>query len=335
MAKKNEGTNGVAAPVECGLPEWIKAAGAELGISELACTNGDLRTTQAGKKQKIKPTPAPYKEDQGKFFSMPWHADYEFGMTAPGEHGSMAYGPRGTGKTRVAHEMADKHKTRLITMQAARGCTMDDLVGYQCLVDGKHGSVSGFVYGPLPEALMNDCWLHIEEANTMHPTVFSKLNTLLDGSGDALALPDGTRISAGPNFRLSLAFNEGYSGTTEINQALKDRLCPVYTSYPEPATEIKILIDRTGCDEEVAKKLVALAKRIRASQEDINFDLSPRALLRTIGYVKHTGKQWMKACEVAILNLVGDPIIKKAERNTILEIIKLEKPESWPAPKFS
>ena len=75
-----------------------------------------------------------------------------------------------------------------MTYQAASGCTIDDLVGVRDLRDGR----TVFTPGPLADALAADCWLLIEEANTMHPGVFSQLTTLTDGSGDSLRLPDGS-----------------------------------------------------------------------------------------------------------------------------------------------
>src|SRR5206468_10811435 len=132
------------------------------------------------------------------------------------KRGAILQGPRGTGKTSAVHHLARLTGASLTTFQAAAGCTVDDLTGFRDLKDGS----TIFTPGPLPEALERDGWLLIEEANVMHPGVFSRLNTLLDGSGDKLRLPDGRALPAGPGFRVVLAFNPGYSGTREINPAL-------------------------------------------------------------------------------------------------------------------
>lgn len=266
------------------------------------------------------------------FVPPPWYERLRFAMKASSQRGATLFGPRGAGKTTAVHMLSKQDGTELVTYQAASGCTIDDLVGVRDLKDGK----TVFTDGPLPDAIRKDCWLLIEEANVMHPGVFSKLNTLTDGSGDTLRLPDGTRLVVGPKFRVVLAFNEGaaYSGTREVNAALRDRLMPIYADYLPEKSEVGILVQRTGCDEATAKRLVGFAKQIRAARANLGFDLSPRALLRMLDMIRFLGESWKSAFEYGILDLIGDPIDKKVQRDAIQKVAEAAGLFSWSLPRF-
>jgi hypothetical protein len=199
-------------------------------------------------------------------------------------------------------------------------------------VDGEKGPTTAFTPGPLPEALEADCWLLIEEANAMRPGVFSKLNTLLDGSGDTHRLPDGRRLAAGKGFRVWLAYNPGYSGMREVNQALVDRLCPVFTTYLPPADEARMLAARSGCDDATAMRVAQLAEKIRAAR--FRFDLSPRALFRLLRIVRG-GRSWDDAFTWAILDRIGDPVSRAADRDACKQIAAIDDLSTWPRPDFA
>lgn len=278
------------------------------------------------------PAPPPKPASKGGFVQPPWFDLLTFSMTRIRQRGACLFGPRGSGKTSAVHELAGTTKTKLITYQAAAGCTLDDLVGVRDLRDGR----TVFTDGPLPEALRDDCWLLIEEANVMHPGVFSKLNTLTDGSGDKLRLPDGTSLPVGPNFRVVLAFNEGsaYSGTREVNAALRDRLMPIYADYLPKDLESRIVQERTGVDQSSADALVAVAERIRAGRASLGFDLSPRALFRLLDLMRYCGKDWRTAFRIAVLDLVGDPVDRKPQRDSIEQIVQLDGLYTWSPPVF-
>ncbi len=267
------------------------------------------------------------------FIPPPWFERLRFAMKAPSQRGATVFGPRGAGKTTAVHELSKTDGTELVTYQAASGCTIDDLVGVRDLKDGK----TVFTDGPLPDAIRKDCWLLIEEANVMHHGVFSKLNTLTDGSGDTLRLPDGTRLTVGPKFRVVLAFNEGagYAGTREVNAALRDRLMPIYADYLPEKSEVSMLVQRTGCDEQSAKRLVGFARQIRAARANLGFDLSPRALFRMLDMIRFLGESWKSAFEYGILDLIGDPIDKKPQRDAIEKTAQAAGLYAWTLPRFT
>lgn len=307
------------------LPDHVKAA---LLDAELIEEDID----HAGASPSMPVSPGATATASPDFVPPPWFARLEFAMTGPGNRGAIISGPRGSGKTTTLHQLSRIKRATLITFQAAAGCTIDDLVGIRDLRDGR----TIFSPGPLADALVADSWLLIEEANVMHPGVFSKLNTLTDNSGDVLRLPDGNVLSVGPGFRVALAFNEGaaYAGTREVNAALRDRLMPIYAGYLPESAEIQLLIGRTGCDRKTAKRVAKLANKVRAARANLNFDLSPRALFGLLDLIKHQQESWAEAFEHAILDRVGDPLDRQPQREAISKIADLDDLTKWPAPTW-
>lgn len=292
----------------------------------------EVSLCETGKRKPRRPQVKPPRKPEGGYELPPWFARFEHAMTISSKKGACLFGPRGTGKTSAVHYLAKVTSTPLVTFQAAAGCTLDDLVGVRDLKDGS----TVFTPGPLPEALEKDCWLCIEEANAMHPAVFSKLNTLTDGSGDSLALPDGTRLKAGKKFRVVLCFNEGssYSGTREVNAALRDRLKPIYADYLPAETEARILVGRMGCDQQTAKQLVSFANKVRASRAELGFDLSPRCLFDILESIRDLGTSWKDTLEYCVLDLIGDPVDKAPQRQIVKAIADLEGFENYGKPIF-
>lgn len=267
------------------------------------------------------------------YIEPPWFGRARFALTGPGQRGACMFGPRGTGKTSGVRALAHATQTPLVAFQAAAGCTLDDLVGQRDLIDGK----TIFTPGPLVEAIRQDCWLVLEEANVMHPGVFSALNTLTDGSGHKLRTPDGKRYPVGKRFRCILCFNEGggYAGTKEVNAALRDRLMPIYCDYLPVPMEIDILIEKTGCDFNSAQSLVGLATKIRAAKASLGFDFSPRSMFRVMELMRECGLDWKDAFTYGVLDLVGDPIEKAPQRACIEQVAAVDGLSGWARPVWS
>lgn len=275
-------------------------------------------------------SPSPSVSTSACFIPPPWFDRLQFALSStPAVRGACLFGPRGAGKTTAVHELARALGVPLVTFQAAAGATIDDLLGQRDLVDGR----TVFTPGPLVEALEQDGWLLCEEANVMHPGTWSKLNTLLDGSGDSLALPDGRRLKPGVRFRAILAFNEGqqYAGTREVNAALRDRLMPIYADYLPAEHEAAIICKQTGASEAVGQRVQELAQSIRAAKSSLGFDLSPRALVRMTMLVGVLGESWEQAFEHAILDLIGDPEDKAPQREACRQIALAKGLADWPA----
>jgi nitric oxide reductase NorQ protein len=171
----------------------------------------------------------------------------------------------------------------------------------------------------------------IEEADRAHPSLLSALNCLTDDSGHPLTMPDGRILPVGPGFRVVLTWNPGAQyGGRGMNAALKDRLLPIYCDYPDSATETKALVARCGIGPVRANDIRKVAESIRALAGTTGFDLSLRALVTWADLLmRGVCPTWMRAFEVAILDLCASPTEDPATREALLNVAKSAGVESW------
>lgn len=277
------------------------------------------------------PNPDPSPEvapAQPGFIEPTWFRLLKFAVTGT-RAGAILYGPPSTGKTTAVHELARRMGVVPVTFCCAEGNTLDDLVGTPALKAGDSVERDG----PLPEALRADTWLVLEEANKLHPGCLGKVHTLTDGSGDSLRLADGSRLKAGPGFRLMLLWNPGCQGTRPVNEALMSRLVPIWTTHFTQSQESDMIAARTGCGAELAERLAGLAVRLRAAKVGTaGFDLPLRALFRMAEMARDIpGLAWSEGFRYCVLDLVGDPITKKPQRDVLEAAAMLENLDQWPA----
>lgn len=230
--------------------------------------------------------------------------------------GACMFGGRGGGKSTAIRELAKREGRSTVPLQCSANMQIDSLIGTWTAKDG--GTV--FIDGPLAIAMRQGLWLLAEEANAVHPGVWSAVNTLTDDTGEGLRLPTGEVIPPHPDFRLILLYNDGYVGTKEVNGALKDRLPPIYCPYPPRDQEIAILQNKTGAPNQVCAWAVDLATMIR--QANLRFDLSVRALANMIDFKFKGGATMEEAFEFAILDLIGPPETTQPQRAVLAEIAR-------------
>ena len=254
-----------------------------------------------------------------------WARVLEYALDDPDENGALLFGPRGTGKTSGVQQTCHRMDKKLVVMQCARGKGLEALVGGWRAENG----TTYWQDGPLVTALLNGCVLVCEEANMMPEGLWSDLNTLTDGSGHKLNLPDGRRLAASDGFRVVLCYNPSYAGCKGINEALKDRLMPIYTEYLPAETEAKILMNRVdGLPNYVAESMCKIAAGVRATAKQHRFDMSIRCLMRWARMTIKLGMTWEESWKMAVLNLVGDPETYTVQRDVIDNIGRMEW-EAW------
>ena len=150
--------------------------------------------------------------------------------------GIIAAGPAGTGKSTDPLIYCAKEEIPVVVFQCTPGTEEDAIIGN--FIPNNSGGFS-LKRGPLANAIEQDCWLVINEANYVPSGILSCLNSVMDDNAQVL-LDDGSMLKRGPNFRLILTVNPGYRGTNMFNEATLNRFA---TLYYEPITK-KTLISR-------------------------------------------------------------------------------------------
>lgn len=173
-------------------------------------------------------------------------------------------GPTGSGKTTLARKYCAEHKLPYRRISLNGGVTVEDLVGHYIL--NKDGT--DWIDGILTMAVRYGWIIVVDEINAATPDVLFKLNSLLDDERILiLSEKDGEIITPHPNFRLVATMNptdQGYSGTKEMNEALKDRFhITLYIDYNIDVEE-KIL-KSMGIKGNLISDIMKFTKRIRES----------------------------------------------------------------------
>lgn len=293
----------------------MKLTDSELDI--LGIAREDVSTVAGG--TFVPPAPAP------GFVPPAWFPLLSYALTSGIERGAMLFGPRGSGKSTAIRELARSFGAETITMQCAANMQIDSLIGCWTVENG----ATQFVDGPLTLAVRRGAWLLAEEANVLHPGVWSAVNTLTDKTGEGLRLPTGENIPNSPGFRLVLLYNEGasYSGTREVNAALKRRLVPIYCDYPNRQSESAILAGLTGATQTELDRLLDCATMIRAA--NLRFDLSTDILARWFHVVQAGVGTWAESYRMVICDMLGAPDVTIAQRTVLAEIALQCGMESW------
>lgn len=235
--------------------------------------------------------------------------------------GALVFGPRGSGKDTAITNLAKKHEANLILLKCFTNMQVENVVGGWQAKDGST------VWGDAElTTVLRECnagrktWLGIVEINAGHPGVWSAMNGLLDNSKSPLRLPNGEVIPWHPDLRVFGMYNPAYTGMREVNEALKDRLAPVYATYPKHDQEAKILAHMTGAPMSRINKVLDVATAIRAANENLRFDLSVRPLSLWILSAMSGLMTWTRAYEFAVVNLIGSPAEAQGKREALLEI---------------
>jgi hypothetical protein len=182
-------------------------------------------------------------------------------------------GPSGTSKTLMVQAIAAELQVPFIKIDGGKIRTADDWFGGL-----KQDHTTGqwhFRWNPFGQALKSGvkCVVLLDEANRAETAAaLNAVLGLLDDmkqvwvpdAGEYVTLPDGLLVVVTANVGAE------YVGTQEMDAAVLQRLgIGVRLDYLTPAVETEVLLDLTGCDKALAKKLVAMANHQRPLKDDM------------------------------------------------------------------
>ena len=212
-------------------------------------------------------------------------------------------GPTGCGKTRFISHMAARLNRPLYTVACHDDLSAADLVGRHLI--GESGTY--WQDGPLTRAVREGGICYLDEVVEARKDTTVVLHPLTD---DRRILPlerTGETLHASPDFMLVVSYNPGYQNLLKgMKPSTRQRFISLHFDFPAPDVEQEIVIQETGVDTLLARRLVNLASALRALKEhDIEEAASTRLVVYAASLIK-SGFEPVEACRAAMVETLTD-----------------------------
>ncbi|MBI3903068.1 MAG: CbbQ/NirQ/NorQ/GpvN family protein [Nitrosomonadales bacterium] len=217
----------------------------------------------------------------------------------------MLKGPTGCGKTRFIEYMAWKLGKPLITVACNEDMTTSDLVG-RFLLDANG---TRWQDGPLAIAARYGAICYLDEIVEARQDTTVVIHPLTDSRRVLPLEKTSELVHAHPDFQLVISFNPGYQSVMkDLKQSTKQRFGALDFNYPEHAIEQEIVAHETGVTQEIAGKLVHIAKMARNLKgHGLDEGISTRMLIYAGNLIaKHLAPK--RACRVALVSPITDDV---------------------------
>ncbi len=214
-------------------------------------------------------------------------------------------GPTGTGKSRFIEFMAHKLGKKLITISCHEETSSTDLIGRYII----KGAETIWLDGPLTTAIKEGAIIYLDEIAEARPDVIVAIHSLTDHRRELFIDKLGETVKAHDDFMLVASFNPGYQkGFKELKPSTRQRFVATSFSYPEAKIEAEILVNETGVELGIAKKLVNIATKVRNLTELGLAETVSTRLLVDAAKLIHSGLPKRLSVEVAIVEPLTDDI---------------------------
>lgn len=140
-------------------------------------------------------------------------------------------GPTGAGKTKLAESVSAFFSQPVQSINCSVDLDAEALLGFKTIVIKDGLNTIEFVEGPVIEAMKKGHILYIDEINMAKSETLPILHSVLDYRRMLTNPYTGEVVKAHPDFSVIAAINEGYIGTTPMNEALKNRFVSFSVPY--------------------------------------------------------------------------------------------------------
>jgi len=149
----------------------------------------------------------------------------------------------------------------------------------------------------------------LDEIAEARPDVIVAIHSLTDHRRELFIDKLGEVVKAHEDFMLVASFNPGYQrGFKELKPSTRQRFVALSFAYPDEKLEAEILINETGIDPGVSKKLVNIANKIRNLTElGLTETVSTRLLVDAAKLI-HSGLPKRLAVKVAVVEPLTDDL---------------------------
>lgn len=196
-------------------------------------------------------------------------------------------GPHGCGKTELAIQFAAKTRRPMLIMDCANLREARDWFGSKGAKDGTvYWNESQFVRA----ITAGNHVVLLDELNRANPNLLNTLMPILDARRFTYLEEKGDNIIVGPGTVFFATMNEGagYTGTSALDRAIRDRFPrAVELSYLNEREEVKLLVNRTGIEKDIATRLVQMANKIRNDATGVTATLTESVSTRQLIAAAH------------------------------------------------
>jgi nitric oxide reductase NorQ protein len=214
-------------------------------------------------------------------------------------------GPTGTGKSRFIEYMAHKLDKKLITISCHEETSSTDLIGRFII----KGAETIWLDGLLTTAIKEGAIIYLDEIAEARPDVIVAIHSLTDHRRELFIDKLGETVKAHNDFMLVASFNPGYQkGFKELKPSTRQRFIATSFAYPEAKIEAEILVNETGIELDIAKKLVNIATKIRNLTELGLAETVSTRLLVDAAKLIHSGLPKRLSVEVAVVEPLTDDL---------------------------
>lgn len=227
-------------------------------------------------------------------------------------------GPTGAGKTRLAESISAIFGQPMQSINSSVDLDAEALLGFKTLVQRDGQSHIEFVEGPVVTAMKKGHLLYIDEINMAKAETLPILHSALDHRRMMTNPFTGEVIEAHPDFGVIAAINEGYIGTSPMNEALKNR----FISYPIPyltGTQLAHLWDREypETDQKLKELMLNLAEDLMKQVENGLLSEEAASIRSLLDATELAGyMDPLRAINYAIAQKLED----ESERNLVMDL---------------
>ena len=253
-------------------------------------------------------TDAPYYEECGSEISL-FEAAWKQKVPI------LLKGPTGCGKTRFVSYMAHKLNLPLITVSCHEDLSASDLIGRYVIQNDE----VLWSDGPMTAAVRMGAILYLDEVVEARKDTIVAIHPLSDHRRSLLIDKLATVLEAPDQFLLVISYNPGYQSLLkELKPSTRQRFASIAFDYPPEEIESNILINETGVDDDVGRKLSALATRIRKlTHRGLEEGASTRLLLHTARLIQAGIPTSVATNATLVETLSDDPEMQNALRDLI------------------
>lgn len=229
-------------------------------------------------------------------------------------------GPTGSGKTKLAQSVSHYFNQPMHSINCSIDLDAESLLGFKTIIQKDGQTFIDFIEGPVIQAMKQGHILYIDEINMARPETLPILHSVLDHRRMLTNPFTGEVIYAHENFSIISAINEGYVGTSPMNEALKDRFVSFSIPYLSGEELLKVVqVQYPNASTSLIKTMLLIGEDLK--KQVVNGLLSDeaasiRSLLDAIGLAEYI------PIDRAVKYAIAEKLDDKIERNLIIELVR-------------